>query len=104
MNILNKKALIISLIKDDLINTKLTSTLNELGLDADNYSLHLGETIFSLMGFAETLKNDLIYEKVYYAMTEEVKKIDFRESIQPIDILAERIYQELLDAKRVLYG
>jgi hypothetical protein len=42
--------LIISLIKDDLINSKLVSGLNQLGLCAGDYHLNLSEAIFGLMG------------------------------------------------------
>lgn len=46
MKTLSNEELIIRLIKDNLINTKLISGLNCLGLIADDYTLFLGETIF----------------------------------------------------------
>lgn len=45
-----QKEIIVSLIKDDLIYTRLVYGLENLGLNADNYSLHLNETIFQLVG------------------------------------------------------
>lgn len=48
----NKK-IIINLIKDDLIYTCLVYGLENLGLNADNYSLRLNETIFQLVGIRE---------------------------------------------------
>ena len=59
----NKKKLIISLIKDDLINAKLVNRLNEIGLCADDYFLHLSDTIFKLMGFEDDEETETIYER-----------------------------------------
>lgn len=43
-------SLVLSLIKDDLINNKLINGLNTLGLSAGDYHLHLSETILNLIG------------------------------------------------------
>lgn len=59
----NKEKLILSLIKDDLINVKLVNGLNEAGLNADNYYLHLSDTIFKLMGFGDDEEAETIYER-----------------------------------------
>ena len=39
---MDTKELIISLIKDDLVNNKLLNGLMAIGLDPGNYFLHLG--------------------------------------------------------------
>lgn len=46
----NKKWLIFSLIKDNLINRKLVNSLNDIRLTADDYRLNLSDTIFKLIG------------------------------------------------------
>jgi hypothetical protein len=100
MEIENKKELIISLIRDNLINLKLVTGLNDLGLIADDYSLFLGDTIFKLMGFEASAKSDLIFEKVFIANSEKVEQIDFS-SLDELTLLSTQIYEELLFAKEI---
>ncbi len=42
--------IIITLIKDHLVNTHLIHGLNALGWHSDDYHLHLSDTIFKLVG------------------------------------------------------
>jgi hypothetical protein len=51
MEEINKQELILALIRDNLINMKLISGLNALGLIADDYYLNLGDTVFKFNGF-----------------------------------------------------
>ncbi|MGQ0829862.1 MAG: hypothetical protein ACT4ON_15855 [Bacteroidota bacterium] len=95
----NNKNLIISLIKDDLINKKLLLGLNSLGLDPDHYGLFLSETIFALIEFKENAQSDLIYERVYLAMAERINEINLKNSKDELDVLAMDIYNELIQAK-----
>jgi hypothetical protein len=96
-----QKTLIIGLIKDGLINSKLVNGLNSLGLDASNYSISIGDTIFALMGFKNDELNDLIFENVYLAISEKVKYIDFSVSMEELERLSEEIYATLLFAKEI---
>lgn len=96
-----QKALIVGLIKDGLINHKLINGLNALGLNADNYNISIGDTIFALMGFKNDELNDLIFENVYLAISEKVKQIDFSVSMEELERLSEEIYTELLFAKEI---
>jgi hypothetical protein len=95
----NQQDLIIRLIRDSLINIKLTSGLNAFGLNADDYHLYLGDTIFSLMGFDATEQSDVIFENVYLANAQKVKHINFSYSTEELDVLSKEIYDELLFAK-----
>src|SRR4051812_42661974 len=95
---MNDKALILSLIKDDIINSKLVIGLNGLGLDATNYFLHLSETIFRLMGFEDNEHNDEIYEK-YLELTKTAAVTCISESHQSLDNLALNIYTTLVNSK-----
>jgi hypothetical protein len=98
----NNKELILSLIRDSLINMKLISGLNFLGLNANDYNLYLGNTIFLLMGFENDERSDLIFESVYLANAEKVKSIDFSLSTNELDLLSIEIYNELMFAKNML--
>jgi hypothetical protein len=101
METIDKKELVISLIKDNLINLKLISGLNHLGLIADDYYLHLGNTIFKLMGFEASAQSDLIFETVFMGNSEKVTQIAISRSPDELDLLSMEIYQELLFAKGI---
>ncbi len=47
---MEQKEIIIRLLKDHLIHTKLLKGLENLGLIADDYYLHLSDTIFKMIG------------------------------------------------------
>jgi hypothetical protein len=99
MEEMNKTELILSLIKDNLVNMKLIKGLNELGLIADDYYLNLGDTVFKLMGFEASERNDLIFERVFIANSEKVSQINFSESKDEVMRLSMQIYEELLFVK-----
>lgn len=88
------KKLIVSLIKDDLVNRKLLIGLNDLGLRPTNYYLNLGDTIFSLMGFTDNRKSEKVFEQ-YIDLTEKAKYLNLTESPLQLDNLADEIYNEL---------
>ncbi len=94
MNTLTEEQLILRLIKDDLINTRLINGLNELGLNAENYFSHLSSTIFKLMGFEDNAATEVVYER-YLELTKAVKYISINESQKALDEMAFSIYQEL---------
>jgi hypothetical protein len=90
------KDFILRLIKDDLINTKLIAGLESLGLsDVDNYHLHLGQTIFSLMGYETDSK---LEEKVfdeYCELTRKIIYIDIFEHPEELNDFANQLYNKL---------
>lgn len=96
-----RKQIITSLIKDGLVNLKLVNGLNAAGLNASNYNISIGDTIFVLMGFKDDHLNDLIFENVYLAISGKVKNIDFSNSMEELEKLSEEIYFELLFAKEI---
>lgn len=91
---INKQTLILALIKDDLINTKLVNALIAIGIDASDYNLHLSETIFDLMEFEESIENDPIVEH-YFVLTALSGNIDFVREPKKLNKLAEQIYRYL---------
>ena len=101
MKTLNNEELLIRLIKDSLINTKLISGLNSLGLIADDYTLSLGDTIFLLMGFSASEQNDFIFDNVYLTNAEKVNEMKSPLSPEELDSLSKEIYNALLFAKGI---
>lgn len=102
METLTQEQLVIRLIRDHLISTKLVSGLNDLGLIADDYNLYLGDTIFLLMGFKNCRKGDEIFETILLGNSEKVKKINFSSDTEDLDKLSEEIYCELVFAKNMM--
>ena len=99
MNFRKQRKLIISLIKDDLINSKLANGLSDMGLKGDDYLLHLSDTIFKLVGIKDTLHNEFIYE-TYLEMTARAKYIDITQGHDSLNNLVEEIYSYLLNENR----
>ena len=87
--------LIISLIKDDLINSKLVDGLIDLGIDAGCYFLHLDITIFRLIGYGDDDYSEGIYEK-YRDLAKQAKQVDISNNNSGLDPLALDLYQFLL--------
>lgn len=94
-----KRNLIISLIKDDLINTKLINGLIDLGLDASCYYLNLNNTIFQLMGFRLSQRTDELYKKYLDQAQQQIQNLDISQSNITLDTPAIVIYQWLLYEK-----
>ncbi|GHN00369.1 hypothetical protein WSM22_18580 [Cytophagales bacterium WSM2-2] len=92
---MNRKQLILALIKDDLINSKLVYGLSDLGLDAGCYFLHLSDTIFSLMGFDGNERRDGLYKK-YVEMVKKVEYIDISVSNEALEALTLEVYTTLV--------
>lgn len=90
----NQEKLILSLIKDDLINSKLVGGLEGIGLVADDYLLHLKETILDLMGFSKEQRTDLLYTK-YMERMGPLRLIDIHKNKAWLEVLARDIYEWL---------
>jgi hypothetical protein len=95
---MDTKELIISLIKDDLVNDKLVNGLIDIGLNPGDYFLHLSETIFKLMGFGDNMMTDEIFDH-YLRLSRKAKHIDISSSNGQLEALANEIYNELSDMK-----
>ncbi len=95
------KELLLSLIKDDLINSKLVYGLNDLGMDSSAYFVNLSSTVFKLMGFENSLRSEALYEE-YIALSKEAKHIDISESMRPLDELVLKIYRYFENKKQGL--
>ena len=96
-----QKALILSLIRDDLINRKLVDGLRNLGMDADMYMLHLSSTIFGLLQVQDSFEGDKLFAK-YERLSAKATAIDIHTSHQPLDALALEIYTYLMTHRQKL--
>lgn len=97
----NRKNLIRSLIKDDLINSKLVNSLGEMGLNADDYLLNLSDTIFKLVGIDDKISNEFIFEN-YLDLAKRSQYINISQGHNSLDNLVEEIYSYLLNEKSKL--
>lgn len=83
--------LIISLIKDDLLNTKLISGLKGMGIDAERYLLGISDVVFELMGIEQ--------EEALFQYYLELREVAILKSLsQPqacANVLAAGIYAKL---------
>lgn len=93
---MNKKQLIVSLIRDDLVSTRLVNGLGALGLDAGHYSLHLSETILRLLGFTHHQLYTVFNQ--YLKLTQLAQHVP-RNNPAKLNQLALEIYHALLTLK-----
>ena len=92
---ISKKALVMSLLKDHLVSYKLIKGLERLGLDAINFDINLGDTVFSLMGFGSSDDEEKLFEE-FLGWSEKVLLIDFTVlQTEALEELTDDIYRRL---------
>lgn len=94
------KELILSLIKDDLVNVRLVHGLEKLGLDSGDYYLHLSETIFKLIGI--TADDEDFFEE-YMDECKTVNNIDIFKHPELLNSLALSLYNKLTEEYKSKY-
>ena len=87
MNTFTNQKLILSLIKDDLIHSKLVNNLIDTGINVSHYHLHLGNIIFELLGFKEDHYSDKVYD-LYIELQKKARLINITISTTALDELA----------------
>jgi hypothetical protein len=95
MCIQTNTTLIISLIKDDLINSKLVYGLSAIGLNASDFHLHLSTIILQLMGFKDDAYGGQLYER-YQQLAQKAKHLNIGEANNGLNDLAHEIYSLLM--------
>lgn len=97
MDTKKKEQIIIRLISNDLIHSRLLLGLHKLDIDASKYQLYLSDVIFRMMGFREKeLEPDLFEE--YSLLTMNAISTHFElNDLEKIRELAKGIYVSLRD-------
>lgn len=80
------KNLILRLIQDDILNTRLVNGLQNLGIDASPYCLHLSDSIFYLLD----IKDETCFKK-YMSHTKEAAKEDYSQNVKLLEEKAREI-------------
>ncbi|MGQ0826950.1 MAG: hypothetical protein ACT4ON_01010 [Bacteroidota bacterium] len=96
----NKKELIISLIKDNLKNTRLVVGLDKLGLDSGKYHLQLSDTVFKLIGFKSDEHEERVFEE-YVNTSMKVSSIDIFMHPEKLEAIATKIYETLMQEQKL---
>lgn len=95
----NQKNLMLSLIKDDLLNHKLVSGLTKLGLDASPYTLHLSDTIFYLFDLNQKPDQEELMKR-YFELSKKVEEIGINEEeYTNLDELTQELFVLLVETK-----
>lgn len=101
---MNTKNLILSLIKDDLINATLIGSLNDIGIDASNYSIHARDTVLKLMGFEEGVETEVVRDFYTDLIRLETNYVDHETQRKAFKQLAFDIFTYLNDVcPQVIY-
>jgi len=92
---MENKKLVLSLIKDNLIHTRLLMGLEALGFCTLHYVTNLEQTILELM---DVHINDEQYES-YVSLFSKVSDIDIAERSGELDEMANQIYEAIAENK-----
>lgn len=88
------KKQILTLIESDILNFKLVITLNNIGVDASNYSTDISKVVFKLMGITKEQRTEELYRK-YFDLIKQVEYLDLRNENEK-SRLSLKIYNHLL--------
>jgi hypothetical protein len=88
---MDKKQLIVNLLKDHLINARLVNGLKSLGFQSEDYHLHLSDTIFELL---EIDKDDLF--ESYLEWCTQITERDLLKDKDLLNIYANGMYEMLI--------
>lgn len=99
--LISKKDLLITLLRDHLVNYRLVQGLSNIGLDPLHYNLNLGETIFMLMGFGNSAEEEKLYEE-FLNWSEKALTIEFTiNEYEPLNELCLNIYRKLKTERKI---
>jgi hypothetical protein len=94
MEATTRENLIISLIADDIIHTKLLETLIVMGLKPNKFNQNLGEAIMQLMGFEKGKAPDCLFN--YYISLRRQAMLTSGYDQREIQHLARKVYDRLM--------
>lgn len=88
---MEQKPLVMALLRDHITITRLNTGLTFTGLDADDFTPDLGNTIFQLMGLGEDGVSDERFS-VFLERVGKIAQFDVSEWKQKIDPLADELF------------
>ena len=86
---MDQQELIITLIKDHLVNTRLIQGLHSLGFYSEDYHLHLSDLIFKLIGITD--EQEELYE-VYLNWCTKISQTEIFKNEKLLEEYANEIY------------
>lgn len=95
-NRIDLKESVLILIEDNVVNLKLISTLEDLGIDASLYNLNSPSVVLELLELEFFENRDYLYKK-YFDLLEQGKSIDFITSKVELRLFVLNVYDELLN-------
>lgn len=99
MKAIKKKQLILTLLKNDLLNARLVFGLNALGLEAGEYLLNRSPAVLQLLGYRKEQISD--EPNAYYQdLLERAKYLRHTEDRTGLDALATEMYGRLKSAAK----
>lgn len=90
------KKKVLTLIESDILSFKLILTLNNIGVDASNYSTDISKVVFMLMGIKKKRRTEELY-RTYFELIRQVEYLDLRNEVEK-SRLSLKIYNHLLTA------
>jgi hypothetical protein len=96
---MKKRAVIIDLIKQDLIHSKLIYGLDEMQLNTRMYKLELRRIIFEMMELEDHKSISQITHH-YASLSTKMKRIQIEDWDEEVDKLAAGIYNYLMNMKK----
>lgn len=91
---MEENTLLLSLIKDHIVYSRLINGLNATGLDTGHFMLDLSDTIFKLAGLYDDLEENR-YD-YYLTMVERINHFSFNNWQQEIEPLTREIYETII--------
>ena len=74
---MDKRKQIMTLIESDIVNSKLIFTLNNIGIDANDYLTDISTIVFLQIGIRKENRTEELYKK-YFDLIRQVQYLDLQ--------------------------
>jgi hypothetical protein len=95
---MNQKRFVLALIKDYIIYSRLNNGLSATGLDTEEFSVNLGNTIFEVMELGNDEISDERFSE-FLSVTEKIMQFDVSEWRNEVNPIANEAFALLLNWK-----
>ena len=100
MKLKEKKQMILMLLRDDIVNTKLVDSLCDLGFHAEVYYLNTSSVVFKLLEIdIDNPKNEQIYKEYIELRSKSIYAHTYKKQCS-FDNIAMDLYKLLISKKR----